>query len=98
MGFKGTLKAATLLIAVSTFTYAVKTKKPNGRFLNVPYDFRMPTAKKIRNGMWNRNDSRMMTPIAFGIGWTPNVFQLFNRLQNRRTRSNSQDGPEQTDA
>ena len=98
MGLKGTLKTATLLFAVATVAYAVRTKKTHGTFLKVPYDFRIPTVKKVRDRVWNPKDPRMMTPSAFGIGWTPNAYQLVKRFQSRRTRSNSQDGPTQPNA
>ena len=96
MGLKGPLKTATILFAATTVTHAVKTKKRHGTFLKVPYDFRIPTAKKIRDRIWNPNDSRIMPPSAFGIGWTPNAYQLLKRLRNRR--SGSEGGPTQTNA
>ena len=98
MGLRGTFKTAAVLFAVATVAYAVKTKKPHGTFLKVPYDFRIPTVKKFRERMWNPDDPRLVTPSAFGIGWTPNAYQLFKRLQDRRARLRSKDGPRQTDA
>ncbi len=37
----------------------------------VPYDFRMPTADRIRDTYWNP-DGPVISSKAFGVGWAPN--------------------------
>lgn len=43
-----------------------------GRFLRIPYDFRIPTMGKILSRMWVPNGP-LFTPKAFGWGYALNV-------------------------
>jgi len=51
-----------------------------GRFLGVPYDFRLPTAEKLRERLWNPGDERILTPHVFGWGYSVNFYALGRRL------------------
>jgi len=42
----------------------------------VPYDFRMPTLERARSRWWNPDDSRVIVPQVFGVGWTVNLGRL----------------------
>jgi hypothetical protein len=47
----------------------------------VPYDFRMPTVKRLRETYWNPGGP-LVTGQVFGVGWAVNlaaVKQLFTR-------------------
>ncbi len=44
----------------------------------IPYDFRLPTAERIRATFWNKNTSEILVPQAFGIGWTINLYRLLH--------------------
>jgi hypothetical protein len=44
----------------------------------IPYDFRVPTAQRIRATVWNKNTSEILVPHPFGIGWTINLYPLFH--------------------
>jgi hypothetical protein len=44
----------------------------------VPYDFRPPTAERIRATFWNKDTLQILVPKAFGIGWTINLYALLN--------------------
>ena len=44
----------------------------------IPYDFRPPTAERIRGTFWNKNTSQILVPQAFGIGWTINLYPLIH--------------------
>jgi hypothetical protein len=44
--------------------------EPQGRFAGLPYDFRRPTAARIRRRWWNPDDPRILTPKAFGWALT----------------------------
>lgn len=44
----------------------------------IPYDFRPPTAERIRATFWNKNTSQILVPQAFGIGWTINLYPLIH--------------------
>ena len=49
----------------------------------VPYEFRLPTAERIRRAYWNPDDPRILTETAFGVGWAinlPSLIRLSRRL------------------
>lgn len=41
----------------------------------VPYEFRMPTASRVKERLWNP-DGSLVGPHVFGVGWTLNVGKL----------------------
>jgi uncharacterized protein DUF5808 len=54
-----------------------------GKFLGIPYDWRRPTAKRVKSRWWNPNDRRVFTPKAFGWGWDINLARLLARKPRR---------------
>lgn len=56
--------------------------KKQGKFLGIPYDFRKPTWKRIKERAWNKDDSRIFTPKVFGWGYTFNFYHLFHTYRN----------------
>lgn len=44
-----------------------------GRIVGVPYDYRAPTAERLRSTWWAPEDTRVLVPTAFGLGWDLNV-------------------------
>ena len=74
------LRKLTSLFAVVTIVYALKTRQSHGRFLRVPFEFRVPTPQRIRQRLWNPEDESIVTPQAFGVGWTLNLYQVARRL------------------
>ena len=44
----------------------------------IPYDFRLPTAQRLRATFWNKDTSQILVPQAFGIGWTINLYPLLH--------------------
>ena len=55
--------------------------KRTGKFLKIPYDFRFPTWKRIKERCWNPKDKRIFVPKIFGWGWTINFYQLLKKLR-----------------
>ena len=49
-------------------------------FGKVPYDLRPPTFRRLKGTFWNSQNSRMVVPTAFGVGWTVNLAALRARL------------------
>ncbi|MGF1646250.1 MAG: DUF5808 domain-containing protein [Kineosporiaceae bacterium] len=45
----------------------------------VPYDFRRPTLERLRRSFWAPADPRLVTPMAFGVGWSVNLARLLRR-------------------
>ncbi len=74
------LRKLTSLFAVITVVYALKTRQSHGRFLRVPFEFRVPTPQRIRERLWNPDEESVVTPQAFGVGWTLNLYQVARRL------------------
>ena len=59
----------------------------NGRVGGVPYDFRPPSADRLRNAVWNPDDARLFVPHPVGMGWTLNL----GRFAEPRTRRGRRD-------
>lgn len=51
----------------------------HGEVLGVPYDFRLPTWRKLKRHYWNPADERLFVPRAFGIGWDVNLYTFRER-------------------
>ena len=54
----------------------------HGELLGVPYDFRKPSAKKLKRAYWAPDDRRVIKPRALGLGWDLNLGRLW-RLTTR---------------
>jgi uncharacterized membrane protein len=48
----------------------------HGTIFGIPYDFRLPTAERLRTTFWNKDSSQLLVPQVFGIGWTLNLYPL----------------------
>jgi len=42
----------------------------------VPYDFRPPTADRIRAALWSPDSPRLLSPTVFGVGWSVNLGRI----------------------
>ena len=80
MQIRGLLKIATSAFTVAVVVHAVTYKKSHGKFLGVPFEFRVPTVNRVRKRWWNPEDPRIFTPHVFGVGWSLNVYQVRGRL------------------
>jgi hypothetical protein len=40
--------------------------------------FRVATTERIRATVWNKYISQILTPHAFGVGWSINLYPLFH--------------------
>lgn len=50
-----------------------------GKFLSIPYDWRMPTWQRFKQRWWNPSDPRLFTPKVTGWGFAINFARLFRR-------------------
>ena len=80
MGMSSKVKTALILFTVATVVYSIGAKKSHGRFLGVPYDWRIPRLETVKRRLWNPTDDRLLTPTVYGIGWCPNIYQVLVRL------------------
>jgi len=54
----------------------------HGRLFDfVPYDFRIPTPRKLMHAFWNPDSSNIFSEQPFGVGWTINVGALLPTLR-----------------
>ena len=60
--------------------------EPQGRRAGLPYDFRRPTASRLRARVWNPGDPRVFTPKSFGWGLGVNFYWLLHPKRLVRTR------------
>jgi hypothetical protein len=54
----------------------------------VPYDLRRPTFRRLLAALWSPDDSRILMPHGFGVGWTVNVGRLVE-LARRGNRADT---------
>ena len=80
MGLLSRFRMVTSVFAVATLIYAIRTKRSHGRFLRVPFEFRVPTPSRVRQRVWNPDDDSVLAPQVFGVGWTLNLYQVARRL------------------
>jgi hypothetical protein len=53
----------------------------HGRLLGfIPYDFRMPTPRRVRDAYFNTQSDQIFTPEPIGVGWAVNVAAVLKRL------------------
>ncbi len=50
----------------------------HGTLYGIPYDFRWPTIKRLREAFWNKDTTHVLVPHAFGMGWSINFYPLIN--------------------
>jgi len=50
----------------------MKKPTPSGYFLRIPFDWRRPTLRRIRQRIWNPGGP-MLSPKVFGWGYTLNL-------------------------
>jgi len=51
-----------------------------GRFRGIPYDWRALSWSRVKQRIWNPRDQRILTPKAFGWGYTVNFYALARRV------------------
>ncbi|GAB3147989.1 DUF5808 domain-containing protein [Amycolatopsis sp. NPDC004378] len=60
--------------------------EPQGRAAGMPYDWRRPTADRVRARVWNPDEPRLWTPKAFGWGYDLNLYWLVHPRRYLRAR------------
>ena len=73
-------RTITALFTLATVAYAIRNRRSHGAFVGVPFEFRVPTVRRVRERWWNPADGRMLTPHVFGVGWSLNLHMVLKRL------------------
>jgi hypothetical protein len=60
-----------------------RVPEPQGTVIGVPYDWRRPTAARLRARWWNPDDPRLFTPKSFGWGFDLNLYRLVHWRRRR---------------
>ena len=87
MSYKKKIRTAIILFTMATLAYSVATKKSRGRFLGVPYDWRIPSMADIKKTLWNKGDPSLFNKTVFGVGWAPNAYQFLEKLKSPESTS-----------
>jgi hypothetical protein len=84
------LSAGLIVAAIAQELAKPKAERTwTGRVLGfVPYDFRRPTLRRIKEAYWNPDDDRLFTERVLGVGWAINFYrdQPAPRRRSSRTR------------
>ena len=79
------IEAAAITITLAAVCQELEKPKEerhwHGKVGLIPYDFRLPTMERLKQSYWNPNDSRIVTPEVFGIGWGINFYALLDKLR-----------------
>lgn len=68
--------------AIAAIAFIEQLRRPvderdwHGDICGIPYDFRPPTPARVVERWWNPNDTRLLTPHVFGVGWSINLYRL----------------------
>ena len=76
------IRYIALIFALVTISRVLEKRgsRLKGSLLGVPYDLRSPTRDRILERVWNPQDPRIITPHAYGMGWSLNLYSLARRL------------------
>lgn len=89
---RGKLRAAATLAsaAVSAIAVSRELRRPrkerlwHGTVGVVPYDFRAPSAGRIKRSVWDPDNPRIWVPRVFGVGWSLNLAALVSWVRQFR--------------
>lgn len=79
--------AQAAIITVTLAAVCQEMEKPreerdwHGKVGIIPYDFRLPTIERIKNGYWNSESTKIFSPEVFGIGWAINFHALMEKMR-----------------
>ena len=77
-----TVVALTLAAVFQELEKPKEERKWHGKVAGIfPYDFRIPTIKRLKESYWNPYESRVFTPPVFGLGWAINFYALLENLR-----------------
>lgn len=80
-----------VVIALTVAAFVRELRRPRsertwqGRVARVPYDFRAPSLTRLRSGIWQPDQSAVVVPKSFGLGWTLNLGSVAARTRRGAT-------------
>jgi hypothetical protein len=52
-----------------------------GKLGIIPYDFRLPTIKRIKEAYWNPDSEQIFSETVLGIGWAVNFYAILEKMR-----------------
>jgi hypothetical protein len=85
---RGGIRLASAGLAIAAVTQELRRPKSerlwHGEIAKVPYDFRVPTPRRLLRRRWAPDNPRIIVPRAFGVGWELNLAALVKALKRYR--------------
>jgi len=53
----------------------------HGKVGFIPYDFRMPTLQRLKEGYWNPDSTNIFSPEVCGIGWAITLHAVLEKMR-----------------
>jgi hypothetical protein len=79
------VQVAVLTVALAAVCQELEKPKKertwHGKVGVIPYDFRLPTIERIKQGYWNEDSNQIFLPEAIGLGWSINFHALLEKMR-----------------
>jgi hypothetical protein len=79
------VQAAAITVTIAAVVQELEKPKEertwHGKIGLIPYDFRLPTVRRLKDAFWNEQDDRIFTPQPVGVGWAVNLHSLLHRVR-----------------
>jgi hypothetical protein len=79
------IEAAAITVTLAAVCQELEKPKEerqwHGKVGFIPYDFRPPTIERVKERWWNPDDSRIIAPPVWGIGWGINFYTLLEKMR-----------------
>ena len=79
------IQAAVITITLAAVCQELEKPKEernwHGKVGFIPYDFRLPTIERIKEGYWNSDSTKIFSPEVWGIGWAINFHALLEKMR-----------------
>lgn len=79
------MQVAVLTVALAAVCQELEKPKEErtwqGKVGFIPYDFRLPTIERIRQGYWNEDSAQIFSPEVIGLGWAINFHALLEKMR-----------------
>ena len=79
------IQAAVITITLAAVCQELEKPKEernwHGRVGFIPYDFRLPTIERIKEGYWNADSTKIFSPEVWGVGWAINFHAILEKMR-----------------
>lgn len=79
------LQAAAITVTLAAVCQEMEKPKEerdwHGKVGFIPYDFRMPTLQRLKEGYWNPDSTSIFSPEVCGVGWAINIHALLEKMR-----------------